>query len=384
MARISATTTLTMTVDGKDAVLYKLVPSHDSVSIRHVGGALVPDVEHVSVGVVRQRGDGEAESLTAEEVRADGLTVKYAMMMSPDKLATYTVGSTRSVTAMFKGYLFMLYKDGVVIDTVTIKFVVDGERGATLRGPQEWEGCAEGYVFESGADGEDFLDVVIYGGNFYLCKKSHAKTADNAPLSVDDNNGGLWRAASRFDMVATRLLLAEYALIDNLGVKTVEMKDADGNILCLIKDGKVECNTGVFNNVVFSGVAMKRRTVVTQFNFSSIFKLQEDEDNLFDIDLTTCGTWLDIRYLPQDVIIYPRNMRALCGNTILLYNNSSRTLSISSPVTSNTTSEPGSYTSFSLKPDEFVSLECKIGVLNGKEEAYFIGRRGAINAKLDN
>ena len=58
-----------------------------------------------------------------------------------------------------------------------------GDRGPALRGPQAWSDCAVGYMFQSGASGEEYKDVVLYGGYYYSCIKSHTKTASNNPGS---------------------------------------------------------------------------------------------------------------------------------------------------------------------------------------------------------
>ena len=101
-----------------------------------------------------------------------------------------------------------------------------GDRGPSLRGPMDWEKMATGFQFQCGAAGEDFLDVVIYSGKYYQCIVSHKKTATNYPGS----NYNYWRVSSNLSFVATDLLLATYALIKNLGVESVEMKDAEGNV----------------------------------------------------------------------------------------------------------------------------------------------------------
>jgi hypothetical protein len=49
--------------------------------------------------------------------------------------------------------------------------------------------------------------------------------------------------------VATQILLATYAVIKNLGVEAIEMKNAAGNTVFLAKDGVVTCQTGTFNNI---------------------------------------------------------------------------------------------------------------------------------------
>ena len=128
-----------------------------------------------------------------------------------------------------------------------------GERGPALRGPQAWSDCAVGYVFQSGASGEEYKDVVLYGNNYYSCIKQHAKTASNYPGSATDTNSGLWKLADKLEMVATKILLAQYALVKNLGVETIDMKDANGNIIFQAKDGNVTCNSGTFNNIKVTG-----------------------------------------------------------------------------------------------------------------------------------
>ena len=124
-----------------------------------------------------------------------------------------------------------------------------GDRGPSLRGPMDWEKMATGFQFQCGAAGEDFLDVVIYGGKYYQCIVSHKKTATNYPGS----NYNYWRVSSNLSFVATDLLLATYALIKNLGVESVEMKDAEGNVIFRAKDGNVTCKNGTFENVTVSG-----------------------------------------------------------------------------------------------------------------------------------
>ena len=143
--------------------------------------------------------------------------------------------------------------------TVSFKTVADGQpgakgdRGPALRGPQAWSDCAVGYMFQSGASGEEYKDVVLYDNNYYSCIKSHTKTASNNPGSATDTNSGLWKLADKFEMVATKILLAQYALVKNLGVEAIDMKDANGNIIFQAKDGNVTCNSGTFNNIKVTG-----------------------------------------------------------------------------------------------------------------------------------
>lgn len=143
--------------------------------------------------------------------------------------------------------------------TVSFKTVADGQpgtkgdRGPALRGPQAWSDCAVGYVFQSGASGEEYKDIVLYGNNYYSCIKSHTKTVSNNPGSATDTNSGLWKLADKLEMVATKILLAQYALVKNLGVEAIDMKDANGNIIFQAKDGNVTCNKGTFNSIKVTG-----------------------------------------------------------------------------------------------------------------------------------
>lgn len=128
-----------------------------------------------------------------------------------------------------------------------------GEQGAVLRGPQAWSDCATGYAFQAGGVGEKWQDVVIYGDNYYSCKKSHTKTASNYPGSTTAINNGYWQLGDKIELVATKILMATYALVKNLGVEAIDMKDAAGNILFQAKDGAVTCKTGTFENVTIAG-----------------------------------------------------------------------------------------------------------------------------------
>lgn len=123
-----------------------------------------------------------------------------------------------------------------------------GSRGPSLRGPMDWKKVDIGFEFLSGKEGEQFVDYVVKDGVFYLCTTSHDKTEGNGPGSDYD----YWQAASEFPFVATDLLMAAYAVIENLGVRFVElseggyirMTDGSDNVLFEVKDGNVTCNTG--------------------------------------------------------------------------------------------------------------------------------------------
>lgn len=187
--------------------------------------------------------------------------------------------------------------------TVSFKTVADGQpgakgdRGPALRGPQAWSDCTVGYMFQSGASGEEYKDVVLYGNNYYSCIKSHTKTGKetgvNNTLSTD-----YWKLADKLEIVATKILLAQYALVKNLGVEAIDMKDANGNIIFQAKDGNVTCNSGTFTNGTFTNVKVIG-------SIRNPFNLANDS---FDVDysdnvamLSSGGGWLDAYSMPWDV-----------------------------------------------------------------------------------
>ncbi len=124
-----------------------------------------------------------------------------------------------------------------------------GNRGPRPRGPQAWSDCSVGYSFLQGAEGEQYYDVVLYEGHYYSCEKTHVKTANNFPGSDDSETQGLWVLAFEHDFVATKILLATYALVKNLGVECIDMRDANDQILFQAKDGDVICKIGTFEGI---------------------------------------------------------------------------------------------------------------------------------------
>ena len=163
--------------------------------------------------------------------------------------------------------------------TVSFKTVADGQpgakgdRGPALRGPQAWSDCAVGYMFQSGVSGEEYKDVVLYGGYYYSCIKSHTKTASNNPGSATDTNSGLWKLADPVEIVATKILLAQYALVKNLGVEAIDMKDADDNIIFQAKDGNVTCNSGTFKNITVKGNSSFEGSVKANMFYGTVRKV---------------------------------------------------------------------------------------------------------------
>lgn len=178
------------------------------------------------------------------------------------------------------------YKGLIYSKTIHITTIVDGlngdkgERGATLRGPQDWSEVGYGYQFYSGAAGEPYLDVVVYKNNYYPCKKSHTKTSTNYPTSSVDSIRGYWQLGDKIDLVATKVLLSEYGVIKNLGAEGITMKDKEGNVVFQAEGGDLTCKTGTFENVNVSGI------IKANLMYSSVLTLSEQNpgSSTYNID----------------------------------------------------------------------------------------------------
>lgn len=182
--------------------------------------------------------------------------------------------------------LNVLYKGIIYSKTIHITTIVDGlngdkgERGALLRGPQNWTDLDVGYKFYCGADGEPYVDTVLYKDNCFLCTKSHTKTSRNPPTSTIDNGQGLWTLSDKVAMVAAMVILAKYTCIKNLGAEAIEMKNSDGELVFFAKGGNVTCKTGTFENVNVSGI------IKANLMYSSVRMLSEQNpgSSTYNID----------------------------------------------------------------------------------------------------
>ena len=194
-------------------------------------------------------------------------TVRYAVTQSAAQPAAdaFVYESLQGVAIKLGSYIWKrtetVYADGtkptVSYDVSYVGFNgkdgddgARGDRGPALRGPQLWGDVADGFAFESGADGESFIDVVMTSDNgqtnMYVCIMSHAKSTAARPGVA---NSPYWKPMSQIEFTATKILLAQYALVKNLGVESVDLRDADGNVIAWIHNGDVRFNKGTFSNV---------------------------------------------------------------------------------------------------------------------------------------
>lgn len=135
-----------------------------------------------------------------------------------------------------------------------------GKQGAKMR-MRTWSSDTE---YLSGADGEDFYDVVIYLEKLYLCTKTHtSKSGTNDPVTSISGYLGYWESAQDWTFVATKLLLAEKI--------SAEQIDADGLVAKNVDvTGKITATSGTFSNCVFNSLRSSDNSFVYDSNGLSI------------------------------------------------------------------------------------------------------------------
>ena len=217
--------------------------------------------------------------LSGRSVNWDGIINVSDFSVDDTIVINGTVSDKQRITISLYAKVTAIDTNRAIITAQSLYYIASGEngdkgdRGPTLRGPQAWSDCAVGYVFQSGANGEDYKDVVLYGGYYYSCIKSHTKTASNYPGSATDTNSGLWKLADPVEIVATKILLTQYALVKNLGVETIDMKDDKGNIIFQAKDGNVTCNSGTFKNITVKGNSSFEGSVKANMFYGAVKKV---------------------------------------------------------------------------------------------------------------
>lgn len=249
---VSRTQVVRFLKKGEDAV--SIIVSGDSIVFTKAGQVMVVSIE-VYIGTEKlQYGSGSDNTFVCSTLSSgnklfDGNGVWSFRIDETNTKFTYLIGLQNKVDLSTTIPYTITINDIPYNKSISVSTVYKGDRGATLRGPQDWEALNTGYQFYSGAEGEPYLDCVVYKDYYYMCKKSHIKSSLNFPGSSFDSNSGLWQLADNIDMVATKLLLATYIRVKNLGAAAIEMEDKEGNLVFVAKDGNVTCNTGTFENV---------------------------------------------------------------------------------------------------------------------------------------
>lgn len=304
---ISRTQVVRFLKKGEDAV--NIIVNGDNIVFTDAGQILEVSVE-VYIGTKKlQYGSGSDDTFTCSILSSDkklfdGNGIWSFRIDDNNTKFVYRIKLNNKIDLTTTIPYTVTVNDIVYNKSISVSTVYKGERGATPRGPQDWESVNTGYQFYSGAEGEPYLDFVVYKNNYYLCKKSHPKGIFNYPTSSFDSNSGLWQLSDKIDMVATQLLLAAYIRVKNLGAVAIEMEDEEGNLVFVAKDGNVTCKTGTFENVDVSGIVRAKliystikNLLVTDPDHASPYYIDPVNDPCDTIFVTTNGSkWI---YLPD-------------------------------------------------------------------------------------
>lgn len=188
-----------------------------------------------------------------------GISYSYKTLQN-DRISCVFVVDANAVVNVDLSFI-VTYKGIDYNCTVPFKTVADGQtggkgdRGPALRGPQMWDDCAVGYVFQQGAEGEDFKDVVMYNNNYYSCIMTHAKETGET-TSDGTLTAKYWKLADKFEIIATKILLAQLSFIENLGVDNIIITSqgkGKGDILLKADKNGIVCNSGTFNSIKVTG-----------------------------------------------------------------------------------------------------------------------------------
>ena len=187
------------------------------------------DTDPVIIGVYGDTGRG-----------ISSVTAYYLATSAASGVTTSTSGWTTGLQAMTEtncylwNYEKITYTDGVTANTTPQiigtygKPGSQGSRGPALRGPQAWSDCTESgtvnYQFYAGKEGEPYLDIVLYNGNFYICTQSHTDK------SILPTNTSYWTLSDKVAMIAANVLFANHGFFGDAIISGSWLISANGKI----------------------------------------------------------------------------------------------------------------------------------------------------------
>ena len=230
--------------DGADAVLWEVKASVGYLKVEK-GYTFSRDIVvsgYKTVGATKSSIDWlqyiDGEPTKSAQYRVDGGSWTACERLRQGAFLTGELGLSASKLNTLKPKKYVQFRmvigSEVVATTPEIQIVGDG---ISVRGPQMWVNVADGFAFCDRTIGNEWLDVVVHNNVFYSCIQSHAKSSDNEPGT--DGGAAYWKATEKQKIVATYLLLAEKALIENLVVSMLETSINGGSYI-KIADGLME------------------------------------------------------------------------------------------------------------------------------------------------
>lgn len=219
--------------DGADAVLWEVKASVGYLKVEK-GYTFSRDIVvsgYKTVGATKSSIDWlqyiDGEPTKSAQYRVDGGSWTACERLKQGAFLTGELGLSASKLNSLKPMKYVQFRmvvgGTVVATTPEIQLVGDG---LSVRGPQMWVNVADGFAFSDRTIGNEWLDVVVHNNVFYSCIQSHAKSAENEPGT--DGGAAYWKATEKQEIVATYLLLAQKALIENLVVGEVETVGSNG------------------------------------------------------------------------------------------------------------------------------------------------------------
>lgn len=219
---------------GEDAVIYSLVPQQTGINLNNDGeydidilSVVVNMVKgydiypSVSYGTIKYEIDDISDTLTDENKEPlDFGTEEYIEFSTFEDYPEGGIKISELENKPKKHVKFVLFDDrGVCIDVVSIPVNKDGARGrngSSFRILNWDKDVMVPYVFyseEQLTDSLSIADVVITKDSKYICKKGYTLTnKSNTP----DKDAEHWEQFNQFKNVATDLVLADKAIIENL------------------------------------------------------------------------------------------------------------------------------------------------------------------------
>lgn len=230
--------------DGADAVLWEVKASVGYLKVEK-GYTFSRDIVvsgYKTVGATKSSIDWlqyiDGEPTKSAQYRVDGGSWTACERLRQGAFLTGELGLTASKLNSLKPMKYVQFRmvvgGTVVATTPEIQLVGDG---LEPRGPRLWADIEPDSQLYDRSLGNEFFDMVIHYNVMYLCKQSHTKSSDKEPGT--DGGAAYWEQREWTDFVATYLLLAKKALIENLVVSMVETSINGGSYI-RIADGMME------------------------------------------------------------------------------------------------------------------------------------------------
>lgn len=154
--------------------------------------------------------------------------------------------------------------------TGSIAEIEKGAKGATER-PRPWDEIPDGSAIESGTGKEQWIDIVLYGDEFYQCIRSFTKGNGIVPT-----NTIYFKPITDYKRLATELFLASKAYIHNLGVDNILITDqgeGKGNVLLKADKDGIVCKSGNFEDIKVAGNSTFEGSVKANMFYGTVKKV---------------------------------------------------------------------------------------------------------------